>query len=109
MRWDVETGKKTKLSRFGPTAAAVPGGAQSTKPKPRWKGHDNEILCLASSADGRLLVSGGRDSFVRVWDTRTNTVVRNFSGHRDAVLSLAFKKNSKTVRGCGGGTLPVCL
>jgi ribosomal RNA-processing protein 9 len=96
VRWDMATGARTVLSLSTP---AAPGASGARAPRAA-SSHSSEILCLTSSSDGRYLVSGGRDNFVRVWDTRTNAVVRSFSGHRDAVTCVAFRKNSKTVREC---------
>ncbi|KAK6160695.1 hypothetical protein DH2020_004076 [Rehmannia glutinosa] len=36
------------------------------------------VTCLASSADGFLLVSGSEDGMIRVWDTRTRNITRIF-------------------------------
>ncbi|PIN16451.1 WD40 repeat protein [Handroanthus impetiginosus] len=40
--------------------------------------HSKAVTCLASSADGFLLVSGSEDGMIRVWDTRTRNIVRVF-------------------------------
>ncbi|KAL8513870.1 hypothetical protein ACS0TY_013112 [Phlomoides rotata] len=40
--------------------------------------HSKAVTCLASSADGYLLVSGSEDGMVRVWDTRTRNITRVF-------------------------------
>ncbi|KAK4492119.1 hypothetical protein RD792_002916 [Penstemon davidsonii] len=40
--------------------------------------HSKAITCLASSADGFLLVSGSEDGMIRVWDTRTRNITRIF-------------------------------
>lgn len=36
------------------------------------------ITCLASSADGSLLVSGSEDGMIRVWDTERRNITRVF-------------------------------
>jgi WD40 repeat protein len=35
------------------------------------EGHSEEVACLAFSADGNLLVSGGFDGTVRLWRAAT--------------------------------------
>ncbi|XP_042056724.1 protein ROOT INITIATION DEFECTIVE 3-like [Salvia splendens] len=40
--------------------------------------HSKAVTCLASSADGFLLVSGSEDGMIRVWDTRTRNIIRVF-------------------------------
>jgi WD40 repeat protein len=39
-----------------------------TKPKTIFKGHTEEVLCLALASDGRTLASGSADGTVRLWD-----------------------------------------
>ncbi|CAA2985027.1 ROOT INITIATION DEFECTIVE 3 [Olea europaea subsp. europaea] len=40
--------------------------------------HSKAITCLASSADGSLLVSGSEDGMIRVWDTKRRNITRVF-------------------------------
>lgn len=78
--WDIDSGSKTTL-------------------KPRWNSkdasepsHKGEILAVAISSDQRLVVCGGRDRIIRVFDQRMeNSEVKKFDGHRDIVTGLAFQ------------------
>eukprot|EP00741_Cyanophora_paradoxa_P019931 tig00021179_g19236.t1 len=81
VKWDVETGKRTRYvgSRKGDSA----------------KGHTAQVLAVAVSGDGRYVASGGADKLVRIWDTRTDALVESFQGHRDTVSGLAFRKGSR--------------
>uniref|UniRef100_A0A0E0EAD1 Uncharacterized protein n=1 Tax=Oryza meridionalis TaxID=40149 RepID=A0A0E0EAD1_9ORYZ len=40
--------------------------------------HSKAVTSLASSTDGLILISGSEDGNVRVWDTRTQQVIRKF-------------------------------
>ncbi|CAI9763630.1 unnamed protein product [Fraxinus pennsylvanica] len=40
--------------------------------------HSKAITCLASSADGSLLVSGSEDGMIRVWNTKSRNITRVF-------------------------------
>lgn len=51
------------------------------------RGHRGSVLCLAAAGD--LLLSGGRDNTIRVWDTDTLACRRTLQGHKHDVLSLA--------------------
>ncbi|CAH0513326.1 unnamed protein product [Peronospora belbahrii] len=87
LRWDLATQKKTKLALPRDDAAAE----KATTDKKRC------ILALAASSDGKFLASGGRDKLVRVWDLEKSELQESFSGHRDAVSSLAFRLRSHSL------------
>jgi len=53
--------------------------------------HTSSILCVAASADGKFVVTGGADRKLIVWDAATLSVLRVFMQHRDAVTSLVFR------------------
>jgi WD40 repeat protein len=52
---------------------------------------------LAFSHDGRLLVTGGDDPLVRVWDVRTGRVVRELEQNVGGVLRLQFSPDGRTL------------
>lgn len=82
--------------------------------RPRWsrKTHgekqssDGELLSTAVTTDGRYVVSGGRDMMIKVYDSRINAEVKSFLGHRDAVTSLAFRRDTYSLF---SGSLDRCL
>lgn len=53
-------------------------------------GNSKAVTCLASSADGYLLVSGSEDGMVRVWDTRTRNITRVFR-HTKGMIHLTME------------------
>ena len=85
LHWDTETGKKKSALRPR-WSRATHGDDQS------W---DGEVLCVASTSDGRYIVSGGRDKSIRVFDTRLKYAeVKCLQGHRDVVTCLSFRRDS---------------
>lgn len=60
----------------------------------------HQVLCLAFSTDGMLLASGAWDSNVRLWDLKTNKLLRTLTGHKSEVLSVAFSPDGKTLATC---------
>lgn len=82
VEWDTETGAKTFVKLMWSKDSDTPS-------------RDSEVLSVAVSSDGRYICSGGRDSFVRVFDTRARRAeVSCFRGHRGAVTCLSFRRDT---------------
>jgi WD40 repeat protein len=54
-----------------------------------------DLTCCAVSPDGRLLVSGGEDGILRVWDPASGKEVRQLRGHQGSIVSVAFAPDGK--------------
>lgn len=59
-----------------------------------FKHHTGAILCVAASADGKFVATGGQDKKLIVWEAETLTPLKIFTQHRDAVTSLCFRRNT---------------
>jgi len=95
--WDTETGKKKALVR--PRWSGLTHGSQQSC--------DGEVLCVASTTDGKFVVSSGRDKAIRVHDVRLkHAEVKCFQGHRDVVTCLAFRRDSYSLF---SGSMDRCL
>jgi pleiotropic regulator 1 len=57
-----------------------------------YHGHLSGVYSLALHPTLPLLVTGGRDSAVRVWDIRTRLQVHCMSGHASTIASLLTNK-----------------
>lgn len=66
------------------------------------RGHDKAPFCLAFSADGRQVVSGGPDRTVRIWDVDTGREVQRFVGHRGAINGVAISADGQFILSAGG-------
>jgi WD40 repeat protein len=53
------------------------------------------LFCLAVSPNGRLLLCGGQDKMVHLWDLQKQEHVRSFKGHPASVTSVAFAGNGR--------------
>ncbi|NXD72776.1 U3IP2 protein, partial [Eolophus roseicapillus] len=82
-KWEVESGKKL---------CVVPGGKKGTEE--RHMGHSSHVLCMAISSDGKYLATGDRNKLIMIWDTATCKRLHIFTGHRDAVSGLSFRKGT---------------
>ena len=60
-------------------------------------GHTDEVRSVAFSSDGRLLVSGGYDKTVKLWDVQTGGIIQTFPGHTELVYSVSISVDSATI------------
>jgi len=51
----------------------------------------------AFSPDGTLVVSGGDDGLVRVWDAASGKTLQTLSGHEGAILGVAFSPDGRHI------------
>ncbi|MYF99782.1 WD40 repeat domain-containing protein [Candidatus Poribacteria bacterium] len=58
-------------------------------------GHTDSILALVYSPNGKLLVSGGLDKTVRLWETETGKLRCTREEHTAPVRTVAFSLNGK--------------
>lgn len=85
---------------------ALCGALRSDLPIRRLAGHERTICTLAFSADGRFLLSGGRDGAVLLWDLQDGTLVRRFGDGGGDIICLAVDPAGAFVC-CGGGDTPI--
>nr|XP_016470700.1 PREDICTED: angio-associated migratory cell protein-like isoform X2 [Nicotiana tabacum] len=57
--------------------------------------HEGGVACLLWLGQHRYVATGCVDGKVRIWDSRSGECVRTFSGHADAIQSLAASSNGE--------------
>jgi WD40 repeat protein/serine/threonine protein kinase len=66
--------------------------------------HDNGIMCMAFSADSRLLATGSMDSTIRITDVSADlpVAVATLRGHTDWIKGLSFSPDGSLLASSGG-------
>ncbi|CAD5175681.1 unnamed protein product [Musa acuminata subsp. malaccensis] len=59
------------------------------------KGHKESVYALAMNDSGTLLVSGGTEKVVRVWDPRTGSKKMKLKGHTDNIRALLLDSTGR--------------
>ena len=80
--------------RKRPRQVAYVKGNKNKAQDNAYQGHVDHILTVAASADGKFVVTGGRDRRIIVWDATDLKPLRSFTQHRDAVTGLAFRRGT---------------
>ena len=63
----------------------------------RLSGHQNVILSVSFSPDGKTLASGSDDKTIKLWDLATGKELQTLSGHQDEIYSVSFSPDGKTL------------
>ncbi|MBA0873390.1 hypothetical protein Goshw_001517, partial [Gossypium schwendimanii] len=61
------------------------------------KGHKESVYALAINDSGSLLVSGGTEKVVRVWDPRTGSKTMKLRGHTDNIRALLMDSTGRNM------------
>lgn len=69
----------------------------------RFSGHQGWVNAVDLSPDGKLAVTAGSDSSVRLWDVATGKELYRLDGHEEIVWSVALSPDGKYIASGGGG------
>jgi len=61
------------------------------------RGHEDSVLSVAFSPDGRRIVTGSEDNTAKVWDAETGRELLTLKGHADVVFSVAFSPDGRRI------------
>ncbi|HEY4308952.1 MAG TPA: protein kinase [Pirellulales bacterium] len=65
------------------------------------RGHRGEVYGVAFSPDSRLLVSGGEDGTIRLWDSQTGQEIRVIQAHQSCTNDLEFSPDGQLLVSVG--------
>lgn len=60
-------------------------------------GHMGDVYSVAMTPDGSMVVSGGADGCVRLWDPRTGVCIQNLVGHSSPVAGVCISADGRLV------------
>lgn len=64
--------------------------------------HEGDVLCFEWAMDGTSLLSGGKDSDIKIWDVLNDwKLLETIVGHKSSVLAVAFNKASGLIASAG--------
>ncbi|WP_460201625.1 WD40 repeat domain-containing protein [Scytonema sp. NUACC21] len=53
-------------------------------------GHEDSVVAVAITPDGKYAVSASDDKTLKLWDLHSGSCVRTFAGHESSVASVAI-------------------
>ena len=60
-------------------------------------GHRAEVTCVLNSPRKNVYAVGYADGSLRLWDSKSGTVMVTFNGHKKAVMALAFDEQGARI------------
>nr|WP_169330798.1 WD40 repeat domain-containing protein [Fortiea contorta] len=60
-------------------------------------GHGHIVRSLVMSADAKILISGSRDTTIRIWHLETGELIRTLTGHREEVCAIALSPDEQII------------
>ncbi len=60
-------------------------------------GHNDAILTVAYSPDGKSIATGGKDRVLRIFSAASGEVVAEFHGHNDAIGMVAYGPDGQSI------------
>jgi WD40 repeat protein len=98
--WDLASGKRSTVFALPGSSSSLTGGTATASPI---SSECTQINSLSLNHNGNMLVTGGADGVVRVWDTRASAAMAGWLAHPHALTSSSGSK------GGGGGVACVRL
>jgi WD40 repeat protein len=67
-----------------------------------FEGHQDQVMSVSFSPDGKILATGSWDKTVRLWDVATAKELAVLRGHKARIKAVAFSPNGKILVSGGG-------
>ncbi|WP_086756473.1 NB-ARC domain-containing protein [Nostoc sp. 106C] len=89
-----QTQQSQTLCLLPQTASLTPAGGSLVR---TLMGHISSVRAVALTPDGKYVISGSRDTTLKVWNWQTGEELRTLVGHTSYVNAVAFTPNGKYV------------
>jgi WD40 repeat protein len=63
--------------------------------------HSDTVFGVQFSRDGKRIVSGAADKFVKLFDVQTGKLIKSFEGHTHHVMDVSIKADGSTIASAG--------
>lgn len=73
----------------------------SLKKLQEFVGHTKDVMSIRVDKLGKIMVSGGKDNTVKIWNYQTGKLIRTLSWHKDDVLALDISPDNKFIASAG--------
>ncbi|HWN41240.1 MAG TPA: TIR domain-containing protein [Thermoanaerobaculia bacterium] len=101
----VLTGSKDSTARLWETSTGNPvmvltgwepvSGLSEEEPAVDEGGHGGDVLAVAFSSDGRLILTGSLDSTARIWEAETGKPLSVLEGHEAGIKTVTFSSGGR--------------
>lgn len=78
----------------GPDGQTTNTTAQTLR---EYVGHTDAVRSVDISRDGKLMVTGGVDRTVRIWEVSSGKLLRTYQGHQSEVVAVAISPDGRSV------------
>jgi WD40 repeat protein len=90
--WELSSGKVMK-TLGGPSPTGNSGGG-STGGDANGAFHSQEVTCVSFNFNNKKLCSGSMDTSIKVWDTKKESLIMTFEGHKSAVRCVKWNTSN---------------
>ena len=73
----------------------------------RFNGHAGEVTAVAFSANAQQVMSGAADKTLKLWNTADAAEIKDFPGHTDVIVGVAFDAASQPISASADKTIRI--